>query len=93
MVFEGGQPVSAGIVTFQPQNDPTVSTSGVIGPDGTFLLYSFNAGIRAPGATAGPHRVIVNVSNAMVSAFEFPDPLVVKPGDNEFTLTVPKKTS
>jgi hypothetical protein len=90
VVFEGGQPLPGGIVTFQSQNEPAVSTSGVIGPDGTFLLHSFKAGIRAPGAVAGPHRVVVNFSSSSVSQFEYPEPLVVKPGDNEFTLTIPK---
>ena len=92
VVFEGGQPVAGGSVTFQPQDDSAVSTSGVIGPDGTFSLFSFKAGVRAAGATAGPHRVIVYFAIATVPAFEFPDPFVVKPGENDFTLTIPKKT-
>jgi hypothetical protein len=92
VVLEGGRPIRGGIVTFDPQNDPAVSTSSAIGSDGTFLLYSFKAGIRAPGATAGPHRVVVNFSDSNIPAFEFPTPFVVKPGDNEFTLTIPKRT-
>jgi hypothetical protein len=90
VVFEGGRPLSGGSVRFQPLNEPAVTTSGTIGPDGTFVLESYKAGIRSAGATAGPHRVIVDFGSASTPGYEFPTPFEVKPGDNEFTLTVPK---
>jgi hypothetical protein len=90
VVFEGGQPLRGGAVRFQPLNEPAVSTSGTIGPDGTFVLESYKARIRLPGATAGPHRVIVDFGSATMPGYEFPNTFEVKAGDNEFTLTVPK---
>ena len=95
VVFEGGQPVPAGTVTFQPQNNRTVSTSGVIGADGTFTLCSFKAGVRAPGAIAGPQRVTVTSLDKQMTSESFPpvifpSPYTVQPGNNEFTLTVPR---
>ena len=58
-MFSDGKPVRGGNVWFRPQNDPNVTTSGEIKPDGTFTLYSSRAGGHSPGAIAGPHRVIV----------------------------------
>jgi hypothetical protein len=122
VVFQGGQPVRGGAVWFQPQNDPHVSTSGEINPDGTFTLHSSRAGGHSPGAIAGPHRVTVVAalegrSRAQVSphlprppgdssgtaslptitvpetrTVTLPDTFTVQPGDNDFTLTVPKET-
>jgi hypothetical protein len=91
VVFEDGRPVSGGSVRFDPLKEPTVTTTGVIGPDGTFVLKSFKVGVLSTGATAGPHRVVVNFADPTIPAFEYPKSFVVKPGDNEFTLTIPKR--
>ena len=95
VVFQGGQPVPGGNVLFQPQNDTTVSTAGVIGPDGTFTLYSFKAGVRAAGAIAGPHRrdryfPVDDHQRHLFPTIASPELFTVKAGENEFTLTVPK---
>ena len=78
-MFRGGQPVRGGAVWFQPQNDPHVTTSGKIEPDGTFTLYSSRAGGHSPGAIAGPHRVTVVVAlegrfRTMVAPHRAPPP-------------------
>jgi hypothetical protein len=119
VVFSGGQPVRGGTVWFRPLNDPRVTTSGKIHPDGTFTLHSSRAGGHGPGAIAGPHRVTVvadvgtsrtirtpnsgqppagesgpapspTMTVPETRTVTLPDTYTVKPGDNDFTLTVPK---
>jgi hypothetical protein len=92
-VYEGGEPLRGGSVSFQPLDHPEVSTAGAIGPDGTFSLSSFKAGIRLPGATVGPHRVVVYFANPSTPTHPFATPFIVEAKDNEFTLTVPRKRS
>lgn len=93
VVFQGGRPVIGGGVRFESQIDPAVTAFGEIGPDGGFSLHSFNAGVRASGAIAGPHRVLVTAPIDQNQSMSFPPtslstPCVVKAGDNEFTLVV-----
>jgi hypothetical protein len=88
VVFQDGQPVAGGSITFESETDKTVSTVGTIDPDGTFTLRSFKVGVRSPGAIAGPHRVTIVDAAATIRAV--PGVYVVKPGENVFTLTIPK---
>lgn len=91
--FKSGKPVTNGIVCFQSREDTLISATGAISAEGTFTLSSFTDGDRKPGALPGRHRVIITPPNQGpgVSGFlatTLPEPLIVKPGDNEFTLTV-----
>jgi len=89
--FKDGKPATAGLVRFQSQADTMVSASGAIAADGTFTIISFTDSDRRPGAVPGPHRVIIMppaLDESSFSATTLPDLLTVKPGDNEFTLTV-----
>jgi hypothetical protein len=88
VVFQDGQSAAGGSVTFESETDATVSTVGTIDADGTFTLRSFKVGVRAPGAIAGPHRVTIVDKAATIRSV--PGVYVVKPGDNDFTLTIPK---
>jgi hypothetical protein len=90
-VYEGGSPVRGGSVSFQSLDHPEVSTSGAIGPDGTFSLSSFKAGIRSSGATVGPHQVVIYFADPSTPTHSFAAPFVVEAKDNECTLTVPKR--
>ncbi len=94
VVYSQGGSVAGGAIVFQPQNDATVSTTGEIRPDGSFTLYSFKAGVRAAGAIAGPHRVIVTFllekgRKEMPHSVLLPDICTIQPCNNELTLTVP----
>jgi hypothetical protein len=103
-VFPDGQPVPGGAIRFESQSDATVVANGEIGRDGTFTVSTFKVGVRAPGAIAGPHRVIVIFSDELSAAIPsrpgipaggalsvvLPKPFTIQPKDNEFTLTVPK---
>ena len=96
VVYSDGKPLAGGSITFESQNDRTVSTMGVIGADGTFTLSSFKAGARAPGAVSGPHTVFVTLPSGgnmqdQTRPVELPAPCTIKPGDNEVTLTLPRK--
>jgi hypothetical protein len=96
VVFPGGRAVHGGGVHFQSQADAAISASGDIGDDGTFVLSSFVAGVRAPGAVPGEHRVIITPPLDMSQHATFPvtiiaRPVTVAPGENEFTLTVAKQ--
>jgi hypothetical protein len=86
VVLKDGSPVKGGTIQFQPQNDSTVSTTGIIQKDGTFSLTSFKAGIRSMGAVAGDNRVLVMPSSGGFTALS--KPCVVKSGDNEVRLVV-----
>ena len=58
--YENGAPVTAGLVQFQPQSEPSVTTAGVIRNDGSYSLTTMRDGLRAEGAVAGPNRVFDN---------------------------------
>jgi hypothetical protein len=93
VVFANGKPAPGGAVTFQQMTDTSVASSGTIGPDGTFTITSFRDNQRQPGAVAGRHRVMVTPPIEPQRGMLFPvkifsEPYVVKPGDNEFTLTI-----
>lgn len=100
--YENGAPVTAGLVQFQPQSEPSVTTAGVIRNDGAYSLATMRDGLRAEGAVAGPNRVFVipaeNVARRADSRritqqgasvpTVYPTPYRVEPRDNEFNLIV-----
>ena len=59
VTYPDGKPVAGGLIQFQPQAEPSVSTTGTIHNDGTYSLISVRDGLRAEGAVACPNRVIV----------------------------------
>jgi hypothetical protein len=103
-VFPGGEPVPGGVIKFESQSDGAVVANGEIGGDGTFTVSTFKVGVRAPGAIAGPHRVIVIFSDDFSGGIPsrpgipsggalsvvLPDLCTIQPEDNKLTLTVPK---
>ncbi len=93
--LKNGEPAPGGLVSFQSQDNPLVTATGAIAADGTFTLSSFIDSVRRPGAVAGPHRVQITPPfsdhGMPYGSTVLPDFLVVKPGDNEFTLTVNEK--
>lgn len=100
VVFRNGTPITAGVVCFQSQEDRGVSATGTIGPDGSFVLSSFIAGARAPGALPGKHRVIITPplnpgskkaagQSVKFSPTTLEEYVVVKEIDNKVKLTLP----
>ena len=87
-----GQPISGGLVTFEPEGHGSVFTVGEIKSDGTYTLTTSRSGLKSPGAVVGPNRVTVSFaisqSQAPVRPFVFSKPIVVAPGDNEIPLKV-----
>lgn len=92
VTYKGGEPVSGGSVLFQSEADTTVTTSGEIQPDGTFVLRTIKGKGRAEGAVAGPHRVIVALPSPDQSAESvyLPKPCTVEARDNHFNLVIEK---
>jgi hypothetical protein len=56
VVFTDGEPVTGGLVMFEPLDQPTVCARGHIRADGTFHLSTYKTN---DGACAGRHRVLV----------------------------------
>ena len=63
VVFAGGEPWTAGTVTFRSTSDPGMMASGEIQPDGSFTLTTYyvvaGQARTQPGAVAGEHTVTV----------------------------------
>ncbi|MFM9966543.1 MAG: carboxypeptidase regulatory-like domain-containing protein [Planctomycetaceae bacterium] len=59
IVFEDGVALQSGLIEFTAV-EPEISSSGRIGPDGSFRLTTINDG---DGAVAGEHRAIVITSS------------------------------
>jgi hypothetical protein len=86
VVCTGGTKVASGAVLFQSESGSQLSASGIIAPDGSFSLSTFQVGARAPGAVEGPHTVTISLIDGKIVVL--PGRYTVKPGDNEFTLNV-----
>jgi hypothetical protein len=94
VVFRQGGPFPGGTIQFHSRAKPAMSASSMIGPDGTFELTSFIAEDRAPGAVAGPHRVIVTppfIGAAPTIPPVPPQEITVSEGENNLTITVERK--
>ena len=85
VTYEDGKPVTAGVVTFIPSADPTISSRGRIGKDGTYQLATMRSGLRADGGVPGPNRVMVRAGKDVNN---YSTPYTVSPGDNEINLTL-----
>ena len=93
VTYPGGEPVPGGQVHFQPESDTTVTTNGEIGPDGSFVLRTYRGRREAPGALAGPHRVLVTPAagaDQVAQPAALPKPYTVEARDNEFHLVIEK---
>lgn len=100
VTYANGTPVAGGLVQFRSEDDRSVVTSGVIQKDGTFSLVTTRSGLRAEGAVAGPHSVMVTVTYEAVG--DAKNPMATRPPtmahlpttynvetrDNDFTLVV-----
>jgi hypothetical protein len=63
VTYANGEPVVDGLVQFRSDRDRSVITSGVIRKDGTYSLVTSRDGLRADGAVAGPHNVLIIVTS------------------------------
>jgi hypothetical protein len=100
VVHADGTPVAGGLVHFKPQGDDAVTTSGMIGTDGSFTLSTLIDGQKVSGATEGPHTVTVlppqeqdrgAARGRSAQPVELRDTFTVKAdGENHFTITLPK---
>ena len=83
-----GKPVTSGIVRFQPEAEPSVTTVAKIGEDGAYSLHTMRDGLRAEGAVAGPNRVIlvVTLPGVGMTSINYPKPYNVEAGENVINL-------
>lgn len=103
VTYKDGTPVAGGLVQFQPQAEPSVTTGAAIQAYGTYTLITIRDGLRAEGAVPGPNRVIVTPANGTTASPQtidlknaqpelaptiYPTPYNVEQHDNEFNLTV-----
>jgi hypothetical protein len=91
VIFEAGQPATGGSVQFRSTTDPSISALGEIGPDGSFSLNTRVDNYELPGTIEGPHEVTVIPAmseDQMEIPVVLPDPYIVGPGDNDFTIEI-----
>ena len=106
VVYKDGAPVTNGLVQFQPEAEPTVTTTAAIRSDGAYSLITTRDGLRAEGAVAGSNRVIViamdrnnSLEGAAVRqqgrllATYYPTSYNVESRDNELNVTVERPPS
>jgi hypothetical protein len=91
--YKGGQPLPGGVIEFQSESNPTLTTLGDIGPDGTFELSTLFQNERLHGAAEGPYHVTViprMSDNRPVALFQLPRLYAVKAEDNYFSIELEK---
>src|SRR5262249_54465488 len=90
VVFQGGRLVtSGGRIEFQSTSDPQVKANGWIDhTNASFSLTTYREGKNVAGAVAGPHRVVVELSNP-VAVISLPQVYTVEPRENDFTIELP----
>jgi hypothetical protein len=64
ITYKDGTPARGGMVQFQPEAEPSVTTTGTIENDGTYSLTTKRNGLRAEGAVAGSNRVLLILAPA-----------------------------
>jgi len=97
VVTRGGQPVTGGFLTFQPDKDiPGAAVVADVGADGRFEVMTTNTntrdGRRAKGAPATSYRVTYAASGTEQEAtlpVEAPKPVRVEPKENDITIELP----
>jgi hypothetical protein len=101
VVSEDGKPMTGGVISFQSIADPSLTMSGDIQFDGTFTLRTFQGDTQVPGIPPGDYQVSVmplagdQATSPPVEPILLPKKYTVKPGENNFTITLPppKRTS
>jgi hypothetical protein len=102
VVTRDGQPVKGGTVAFTPDPDrPEFRINSEVKADGTYTLSTVRttdkAGERKAGAPAGKYRVQYMPPTGDQGAggqpppIDLPDPVTVKPGDNDIPISLPKR--
>ena len=91
---ESRQPIKRGSIDFVSKADHTLRAIGEIQPDGSFELIAFKDGEEQPGAAEGEYDVFVELpggeGGGQGGQIQIPGTFVIKPGENEFTIEVPK---
>ena len=90
--FRDGQPVQSGTIDFRSQRDQRLSMNAEILEDGSFELVTLHENRNLPGAVEGPCSAMVTVmlpGNPIPAIVDLPETFDVKPGDNEFHITLP----
>ena len=94
VVYADGQPMTGGVVQFQPEKDAGASILADVGKDGTFSLYTLFDGKKTTGAVAGSYRILAIPplgADQAVHPVQLPDLYTVQSdGGNDFTLTIPR---
>jgi len=102
VTYRDRKPVTGGLVQFQAQAEPSVTTVATIQSDGMYRMSTMRNGLRVDGAVAGPNRVIVtppgsttsqqatntDIGRRGVIPTVYPVPYNVEPRDNEYHLTI-----
>lgn len=87
--YKGGQPLPGGVIQFQSNSDPTLTTKGDIGPDGTFELVTLLNNEQLHGATEGQFHVTViprMSENKPTEIFQLSRVYTVKAEENSFSI-------
>jgi hypothetical protein len=92
---ESREPVKRGSIDFISKADHNLRAVGEIREGGIFELIAFKDGEEQPGAAEGEYDVFVELPGGEGDAgrggqIQIPGAFVIKPGDNEFTIEVPK---
>jgi hypothetical protein len=91
VVYDSAHPVTAGLIEFRSESDPSLTCRSAIEADGSFTLRTLtesNQGLD--GAVAGAHTVIVTpapddpAKQGNVQSITLPDRVIVKEEANNF---------
>jgi len=91
--YKGGLPLPGGVIQFQSQSDPSLTTKGDIGMDGTFELVTLYQNQQLEGATEGQFHVTVMTRMSQTKPgdiFQLPRAYTVQAKDNYFPIEIEK---
>lgn len=92
--------MSGGVIEFRSTTNSSLTTTGTIESDGTFVLYTMTPYERVLGAIEGPFKVTIMPygSGTQEDPQAMPPPIIlqqqytIKPNDdNNFTITIERK--
>jgi hypothetical protein len=96
VAYMDGQPMKGGTIQFTPSApDSSLTVTGEIDDDGSFVLHTLKGNRKASGAAEGLYQVTVmppqTADHQRIMPVVLPDTYTVKPGENVFpTITIPR---
>lgn len=89
--FRNGQPVADGVIEFRSRTDPNLTTSGLIGKDGSFSLTTIVGSEKVSGAVEGEYDVTINLpmgDDQNVKSVRLAKPCKVVAPDTAFQIVI-----